>query len=901
MRRIRGRQGDEMARNKAVDLYRLLPNTTEQYESSEFAQRSNAALKSAMNLGPVMLIAKRTEEGIQDYIAISSSPSSKNAADSFASAVGAEAVIVDDLGLRDSVIHTLGAKHIARGTFPQGSIGAERSTQANTDYFVLPRVIVDHLNPGSFFAVSMRPPTTSERRSWAPWFKYATGGGVTTHPSLDSSSTIVEFYTGDEASKSEALSSMTEIVEAMPGFDAMVTPRPLGASRGFIKTALLSLLAFVLGATVPERLAEKLSETGGKLSSISEYSEQIASGLGTILFILGWILAADTVLRFFRIHKSRGLRARGNLVSLRAPVGRRRWRAKPPREEKIDPQTGRIVTKEFPGDYPLLPHSIRTAPSVYASAFSPRSGVVGGESRTTKRQINKRFTDKIGPLIAEVGDQSIHISAAAASFGTSFLGSPGSGKSQTLRSIFGFSILERVAPSGLPGFPGRNNTLIAIENKGPDGAAEYLEWASTLGDDIILVDAADDSTSTIDLLSNGENIGECASNFVNLMKSGWSEGEIGARATTSLTRTIAASLVVDNHIIDIANRRGDDLSVDFPKGESPLVYAHIFLGGWVAADDDAIRLYDAIKEAAAAYDEGDETIDDESGEEYKEALAQLSYLFGKRTPAQRSSLIESSENKIFKLLEIKGFFGNRRTMVDLPELIENHQSIVINLGPSISGKQVGSDVTGIVSAMITRAIQEAVANTCSGWQAQNRWVSLFGDELSLLAGSSPEVVIWFREQGRSFGVRTFFATQRPNQLDDNVRESFLSSDTLLAYRQSSAGVVDAVLAEISMDGEDWSESDITKLPDFSAIIRTSIDGVRQNSIVAKMIDFESDRYQFAARQGAQSAPAPIPVASGQTENAEAAEAQTPAAPTAAVTNENAAEFLRAHNISLDDD
>lgn len=884
-----------MARKKAVDLYRLLPNTTEQYESSEFAQRANAALKSAMNLGPVLLVAQRTEEGMRDYISISAGPASKNAAESFASAVGAEAVLVDDISERRELINTLGTKHIARGTFPQGSIGIERSTQANADYFVLPRVIVDYLNPGSFFAVSMRPTTKDERRSWGPWFKYATGGGVSTHPSLDSSSTIVEFYTGDETFKHEAVSSMTEIVEAMPGFDATVTPRAIGRGRGFIKTGIAAALALVLGIILPDKIAEKLAEAGGRFS---EYSDLISSSLATLLFVIASVAALDTVLRIIGIHKSRGRRVRERLTSLRVPVGRRFWRARPPRDEKINPQTGQVMKKEFAGDYPLPIHSTRTAPSVYVSAFSPRSGVAGGESRTTRRQINKRFTEKIGPYIAEVDNQRIHLSAAVASFGTSFLGSPGSGKSQTLRSIFGFSCLERVSPSGLPGFPGRNNTLIAVENKGPDGASEYLKWASALGDDIILVDAADDSTATIDLLSNGETIGECATNFVNLMKSGWSEAEIGARATTSLTRTIAASLVVDDYIVDIANRRGDEMSVDFPKGESPLVYAHILLGGWVGSDDDAVRLYDAIKEAALAYNEGDESIDDEAGEEYNEAMAQLAHLFGKRTQAQRASLIESSENKVFKLLEIKGFFGNRRKMIDIYDVIENHKSIVINLGPSISGRQVGSDVTEIVSAMITRAIRDAVANTCSGWQAQNRWVSLFGDELSLLAGSSPEVVIWFREQGRSFGVRSFFATQRPNQLDDNVRESFLSSDTLLAYRQSSAGVVESVLAEISMDGEDWSENDVTKLPDFHAIIRTSIDGVRQNSIVASMVDFESDRHSFAERQGYMldsSEPASATVVD------EAAQAEAPADPAPMVTSENAAEFLREHNIDLDDE
>ena len=443
----------------------------------------------------------------------------------------------------------------------------------------------------------------------------------------------------------------------------------------------------------------------------------------------------------------------------------------------------------------------------------------------------------------------IHIAASAASFGTSFLGAAGSGKSQSLRSVFGFSCLERVVPSGKPGFPGRNNTLIAIENKGPNGAAEYVAWANALGDDITISDLADDTTAAIDLLGNGETITEQAQYFVSLMKSGFDEGDIGARSGPVLERTIAAGLAVDDYIISEANENIGEVGTPFPTDATFITYAHILLGGWTGGDDDAIRLYGAIRSAANEYSDGDSDISEEDGERYAEASALLAQIFHNRSPASRASLVESSENKIVQMRKVDGFFSDDREGIDLYEAIDNHESIVINLGPSISGIQVVESTTKILSAMITHAVRDAVAATCSNWMKKNRWVSLFGDELALLAGSSPEIVTWFREQGREFGVRSFFATQRPRQLDEEVRESFLGADTLFAYRQSAASVVDEVVREIELDGESWTAQDVTKLPEFTAIIRTVIDGTRQNSFVASMVNFESRRDQFAQLQG----------------------------------------------------
>lgn len=838
-----------MARKNKMDVYRLLPSTTEEHEVSVFTQRVNAAVKTATNLGPCLLFAMRTETGMRDYIAVRSSGQSYSAAATFAEAVSSEAQSIDGkdddtLGQLEQISQLVFDSEIAHAHIDDDSIGSGRYSQANSSPLALSRIVPEQLEVGQWFAISVRQPTTGRRgefNKWGAWFMSKTDGGVATHPSLETNSVIIEVFSGNTGqgrqSKSESRRTLTEIVAAMPGFDALIDTKTLSKSSHWIPMLMFGLAAIVAGFVVP-----------GLIPPVAEVPE-LPTIVKAILLIAGLLIVADSALRVAGLHRPEHLRIRDKLMVMKPPTSKRLLPAKPPRREQMNPQTGKVMKKSYVGDYPLTRRSIKTAPSVFAAAFSPSAGVVSGETRTAKRDIDHRFTEKIGPYIAEVDDMPIHIAASAASFGTSFLGAAGSGKSQSLRSVFGFSCLERVVPSGKPGFPGRNNTLIAIENKGPNGAAEYVAWANALGDDITISDLADDTTAAIDLLGNGETITEQAQYFVSLMKSGFDEGDIGARSGPVLERTIAAGLAVDDYIISEANENIGEVGTPFPTDATFITYAHILLGGWTGGDDDAIRLYGAIRSAANEYSDGSSDISEEDGERYAEASALLAQIFHNRSPASRASLVESSENKIVQMRKVDGFFSDDREGIDLYEAIDNHESIVINLGPSISGIQVVESTTKILSAMITHAVRDAVAATCSNWMKKNRWVSLFGDELALLAGSSPEIVTWFREQGREFGVRSFFATQRPRQLDEEVRESFLGADTLFAYRQSAASVVDEVVREIELDGESWTAQDVTKLPEFTAIIRTVIDGTRQNSFVASMVNFESRRDQFAQLQG----------------------------------------------------
>ncbi len=148
--------------------------------------------------------------------------------------------------------------------------------------------------------------------------------------------------------------------------------------------------------------------------------------------------------------------------------------------------------------------------------------------------------------------------------------------------------------------------------------------------------------------------------------------------------------------------------------------------------------------------------------------------------------------------------------------------------------------------MLMYGLQNALRRYCSGWLDQGRSVSLFGDELSLLAGSSPEVIGWVRDQGRSYGVRAFFATQRPEQLTPQLRNNFLTYATLISFAQNDVNTAREIADNC---GSDWSAEDIQNLEPFHVVVRTEVNQQRQQAFVVALPNFESNMSGFRAAQG----------------------------------------------------
>src|SRR5699024_1666122 len=378
-----------MGRKARMDVYRLIPSTTEEHEVSIFTQRVNAAVKTATNLGPCLLFAQRTEAGMRDYIAIRSSSQSASAAMTFAEAVSSEAVPVSDKSGEspeqlDEIAQLVKDSEISHAHIDDDSIGSGRYSQANSSPLALSRIVPEQLEVGQWFAISVRQPTTGNKIQilrkldpgevvqWGIWFASKTEGSVTTHPSLETNSVVIELFSGNSGygrhSKSESRRTLTEIVAAMPGFDAIISTKTLPKTSRWISMAILGIALFVAGFIVPELLPP--------IEGVEIFPKIVKA----ILLIAGGLAVADTVLRATRTRLPEHIRIRNKLMLMVPPTSKRRTRPRPPRREQMNPQTGRVMKRGHVGDYPLTPRSIKTAPSVFAAAFSPSAGVVSGET-----------------------------------------------------------------------------------------------------------------------------------------------------------------------------------------------------------------------------------------------------------------------------------------------------------------------------------------------------------------------------------------------------------------------------------------------------------------------------------------------------------------------------------------
>jgi hypothetical protein len=163
---------------------------------------------------------------------------------------------------------------------------------------------------------------------------------------------------------------------------------------------------------------------------------------------------------------------------------------------------------------------------------------------------------------------------------------------------------------------------------------------------------------------------------------------------------------------------------------------------------------------------------------------------------------------------------------------------------------VDDRLSGQMSSLLMFGLRDAIMRSCNGWSAQGRSVSIFADELSLLAGSSPEVVTWLRNQGRSYGVRPTLATQYPEQLNDQVRMAVTGFSTIVAFAQDNVRVAEELARDFAADGTPWLGADVVNLPPFTTIVRSSVGQQRQSAFTMSVTNFEADMAGFVAAQRA---------------------------------------------------
>ncbi len=192
--------------------------------------------------------------------------------------------------------------------------------------------------------------------------------------------------------------------------------------------------------------------------------------------------------------------------------------------------------------------------------------------------------------------------------------------------------------------------------------------------------------------------------------------------------------------------------------------------------------------------------------------------------ARWSNAVGAARNKIDVLMEVPHWWSESRRRGSWRDALNNHAAVVINTGVSRSGMFIDEEVGSTIAAMTAYALKTSIQQTCSGWESQGRYVSIFADEVAVLARSSAEVIEWLRAQGRSYGVRPFLACQWPDQLPPKVRGAFMSFATMFWFQQSSAEVIADAVGRLSIGGGEWTSADIGNLEKFQAILHATAGG-----------------------------------------------------------------------------
>lgn len=788
---------------------------------------SEAASFAASIDGHATLVCYRLEDGFHTAVMLEDTGSARQKALKLAQAVGASLV---PGSIDDSVFSapSVGVLRAAR------SMSLMKATQANIDPNVFSESMLNTLPVGAWVAISLRVAGGSlvlrERQRNQAWQQHRLGSQAPTHHSLGPSASIIQVTAGGEEWP-QVREILTQVSSAMPGFDVQTVPK-----RVSHLTEAMRALPVAALACLPVALLTGVGLHAAGLNAQSAI-------LSTTLWLFAMCLAVVFGLSLFGIvgtRRTKILRALDKGHWPRPP--RRLSRPKRPSRGKTDDNGN--VTGETDGDYPLHRDTFIVGPHVVIGLVSPQSGALSGSATSQVMNVPPALTDpSIGPFIGTGrNDDRAHLPIASSYHGIALVGQPDSGKSQLLRSIYGYMVLERMAPSGRRGFPGADNALIVFESK--DGEGDYLDWARTFGDDVLLINPIDESTPAIDIFGVEGTLAERAAFGINVFKYGFEDGAIGDRNYVVLTDIFTVALYIDENP-DILTRlhESEPAYSDLLDHEGPMVYANTLIGN--RGDKRAVALANAT--LAHVKDVRESGRDLTSDERVIEDSLTANYL--NRSETNRRNHFESSTNKIDQLSRLGTWWNpHKRPALTWRELLTDYRNVIITTGATnatIIAEKLGDQL----SAMMLYTLQSQIKVVCRDWQAMGRSVSVFTDELAVLAGTSSGPLTWMRDQGRAYGVRPIFATQRPDQLDERVRTTFLNFSTLASFSQSDTSTAQAVAASLSGQVDEIDEAAIKHLGKYEIAVRTYVDQVRTPVFTSTVGYFEGDREDFARIQG----------------------------------------------------
>lgn len=827
-----------------------------------FEQRATTFAAAVPDGGAVTLLVSRTERhGVVSQL-LAPARFGDSGALALAQAVGAKAVPVNPLtdpsinrsatlfdgGNDDPLVETPDGILLPRADVigwcerdPDAPVA--HSVQAGANPAEVARLLAGSLQPGQWLAVVLRTPSNTERKAWRRWLVHRLGTANPVHHSLGAKPMVASILAGGDDENGVA-SLLDQVVASLPGFDLGTRVRVgelpwvrLGPRPGLIAVASFAAFLAVMVLTVLRSTVRGVLTAG--VAALQDLLEGtlpgIVTGLPGLLATALPLLAVTVcvLLGASGFYRLRGHGSSWPVLAARAlggifprPKRTAGW-VRSPRAEKAPDQEGNGGQAASEGDYPLHPAAFMFGPAVVAATVAPQGGALSGGAETRDRGVPPVLLSDIGPVIGtapggDITTQAVRLSAFDSGFGVAITGGPGTGKTKLMEGLWLADTLDRVQPSGRPGWPGKRNALVCFDTKG-DEVPVLSRWARTAGDQITVVSVSDPSSWAVDMFALDPDPVQAATLFVDSMVYAFEAGSIMARSQETLTAVFAGALAADNGVCDLVP--------DLGPVRHPVRLAHVMCGG--AGETLAKDLFGALRSEAAR----------RKDRSMLDAVEKLKVLYEPFTSSAFRNGTEAARNKIDALLKLRGWWDTDRRRITWDHILTRHLSVVVDTG---SGGQQSDSVMvdersgNLLAGMLMFGLWTAMKRNCAGWREQNRWVSVYSDELAVQAATSAEPIAWMRDQGRSYGIRMRLATQRAEQLPQVVRDVFLTFPNLISYRQESVLAAKSVAENVSQGENDFIADDIRNLPPFTAVARLDVNRRLVPSFVVAVHNFEAD-------------------------------------------------------------
>ena len=771
-----------------------------------FQQSTAAAMATLTGVGPVRLVAARGGSGLFQGVVVPDGHEAQTGVVQLAQAVGARAVPAPAAQTHPwrsdgQYVAVVRARRRQSLAFAQSQNGLDPVAVMDTVSTVLA--------PGSWVEVAVARPARFELARWRRWLGVVRAGLVT-HPSTSTSTpVVVSLYAGaDTRSRAEAV--LRAVTATIPGFDvecrlSRVCTRTAGARWG----AAAAGLAGTAAAGV--------------------------SGLPNAA--VGWAWAAAGACALLGVLRSTGLtgsRWRGWRSRLPGPVQSSRVRVDVRRlavglARRADGGRAELVPA-----WPLDEYAFMLAPGQFAGLVAPQSSGMSG------REVPGELRERVGPLLGRDGDGFVYIPDADMSRGLAVVGAPGMGKSALLQSVAGYQFLEQAAPSGAAAAPGQANALVVFEPKKKGAQAYRRVWqevAARVGppNPLYVVDLADPACrARVGLVRSDQSPRARAESVTDALERAFESGAVGAASKEALVTALWAGHYVDQDVLAAARAR-----VPCPAftGRASFVrYGHVLLAG--QGDEAGVALAAALR---------DKLVAPGADEQSREVAYRLETLYGKHTPGQRDQQVKAPRNKLAQLACFDHLFDPDQDTMSFEQILERHANVVLVTGPA-NGHAMSDGQAELLSALLAGRLKNAIERICDGWQEQARHCTPIVDELSILARAAPEALRWFRDQGRSYGVRPIYATQYPGQVPAELRTSLLTFPVLVSFKADEAGIASEIAAQLGVDGSVWQAADVATLQPHHAAVRSSVGFASRPAFTVQTLWWRDDPARWAAAQ-----------------------------------------------------